>query len=88
MSVIDATGLRCPMPLLKAKQGLNLCNEGELIEVLTTDPQSVRDFNAFIGLTSHELVNYRGIKSGRVVVENSTKENISLDKHCFVIRKV
>ena len=85
---IDATGLRCPMPLLKAKQGLNLCKEYELIEVITTDPQSVRDFNAFVDLTRHELVHYQCIKSEVSVVDKLKRESTSPDKHCFVIRKV
>ena len=54
--VVDARELRCPMPLIKAKQALNAVNSGDTVKVLTTDPQSVRDFQAFAKLSSHELL--------------------------------
>ena len=52
---IDATGLSCPMPLLKMKQALNLANVGEVVMVKVTDSASQRDFSAFIEMTEHEL---------------------------------
>lgn len=52
---VDARGESCPMPLLRAKLQLNNMEEGECVKVLATDAGSVRDFEAFIGLTSHEL---------------------------------
>jgi len=45
--LIDASGLCCPLPLLKAKQGLNRVAPGEVIKVIATDAGSVRDFKAF-----------------------------------------
>ncbi len=53
---LDARGLRCPMPLLKLKQALHGMAVGERIEVLTTDPGSVRDFQAFLRQGGHELL--------------------------------
>ena len=53
---IDARELSCPMPLLKAKQGLKSLNEGQVLELLATDPGSWRDFHSFIELSEHELV--------------------------------
>lgn len=44
---LDARGLACPLPLLKAKQALNKLDAGQLLRVLTTDPGSVRDFKVF-----------------------------------------
>lgn len=55
-NILDATGLRCPMPLLKLKQSLNQLNTGDVLKVITTDGGSVRDFKAYINLTSHELL--------------------------------
>ncbi|MGS2717953.1 sulfurtransferase TusA family protein [Eionea flava] len=55
---IDAKGLSCPLPLLKAKQGLHQVVSGELIRVLTTDAGSVRDFHSFITLTEHRMVEF------------------------------
>ena len=52
---VDARGLACPLPLLKAKQGLNNLAPGDRLQVLTTDPASVRDFHAFAALSCHHL---------------------------------
>ena len=53
--LVDARGESCPMPLLRAKLKLNEMQEGERVKVLATDAGSVRDFEAFISLTPHEL---------------------------------
>jgi len=56
VKIIDAKGLQCPMPLLKAKQGLNSVNVGDVIEVLATDAGSLRDFKVFCEQSSHQLL--------------------------------
>lgn len=56
---IDARGLSCPLPLLKAKQGLHAIEVGESLEVLATDAGSVRDFHAFIELSAHQMVEFK-----------------------------
>ena len=53
---LDARGLNCPMPILKAKQALSQMGAGEVLEVTATDPGSVEDFKAFCRATSNELV--------------------------------
>lgn len=53
---LDARGLVCPLPLLKAKQSLNKMQSGECLRVLATDQGSVRDFRAFADLSGHELI--------------------------------
>lgn len=53
---IDATGLACPMPLLKAKQGLNQLQSGQVLQVLATDPGSERDIPAFCKISGHRLL--------------------------------
>lgn len=55
-STVDASGLNCPMPLLKAKQGLKALASGECLEVIATDPGSVRDFKVFAELSGNELL--------------------------------
>lgn len=52
---LDARGMRCPMPLLKLKQALHGMAAGEVIEVTTTDAGSVRDFQAFLRQSGHDL---------------------------------
>ncbi len=53
---VDARGLRCPLPLLRAKQQLNGCAPGECIEVWATDAGSERDIPAWIALSGQELL--------------------------------
>jgi tRNA 2-thiouridine synthesizing protein A len=53
---IDTRGLNCPLPILKAKKSLNEMQSGQLLKVVSTDPGSVRDFQAFARQTGNELV--------------------------------
>ena len=56
---VDARGLNCPLPILKAKKALSAMASGQLLRVLATDPGSVRDFQAFARQTGNELVEQR-----------------------------
>ena len=53
---LDTRGLNCPLPILKAKKALTEMASGELLKVVSTDPGSVRDFQAFPRQTGNELV--------------------------------
>jgi TusA-related sulfurtransferase len=53
---LDARGLNCPLPILKAKKALTEMLSGEVLKVVATDPGSVRDFQAFARQTGNELV--------------------------------
>ncbi len=53
---LDATGLICPMPVLKARKALTGMQAGEQLEVLTTDPAAPKDFEAFCEATGHLLL--------------------------------
>lgn len=53
---VDASGLSCPMPLLKAKKALNAMDPGQVLHVRATDPGSVRDFEVFCRQSGHELI--------------------------------
>ncbi len=53
---VDARGLNCPLPILKAKKALSELTSGQLLRVLSTDPGSMRDFQAFARQTGNELV--------------------------------
>lgn len=54
--VLDAKGLNCPLPILKAKKALKEVPPGGTLEILATDPGSVADFEAFCRTTGNELV--------------------------------
>lgn len=53
---VDARGLTCPLPILRAKKALSNMQSGEVLKVLATDPGSLRDFQAFARQTGNELV--------------------------------
>jgi len=53
---LDTRGLNCPLPILKAKKALAEMLSGELLRVVSTDPGSMRDFQAFARQTGNELV--------------------------------
>lgn len=68
---VDARQLACPLPLLKAKQGLRNLVVGDLIRVLSTDAGSLKDFVSFTHLTGQ-------------VLEGFYQQD---DYYCFLIRK-
>lgn len=53
---LDASGLNCPLPLLKAKQALNKMPEGKVLKVIATDNGSIRDFKAYTDQSDHKLL--------------------------------
>jgi tRNA 2-thiouridine synthesizing protein A len=68
---VDARGLNCPLPLLKAKKGLNALPAGALLRVLSTDSGSVRDFRVFCE------------QSGNTLLESGERDG----EYVFIIRK-
>jgi tRNA 2-thiouridine synthesizing protein A len=55
---LDAKGLNCPLPILKARKALKDVPDGGTLEILATDPGSVADFEAFCRQTGNELVEH------------------------------
>ena len=53
---LDARGLNCPMPIVKTAQAIKGLASGQLLEVLATDPGSVKDFEAWSKTTGNVLV--------------------------------
>ena len=53
---LDTRGLNCPLPILKAKKALADMVSGEVLKVVSTDPGSLRDFQAFSRQTGNELL--------------------------------
>jgi tRNA 2-thiouridine synthesizing protein A len=58
-ALLDARGLNCPMPILKAQRALRALPPGAALRVLATDPVSVEDFPDFCRSAGHELVESR-----------------------------
>ncbi len=55
-TVLDTTGLLCPLPVLKARRALKAVAPGAVLEVLATDPGAVKDFEHFCQTTGCELL--------------------------------
>ncbi len=55
---LDAKGLNCPLPILKARKALKEVPAGGTLEILATDPGAVADFEAFCRQTGNELVEH------------------------------
>ncbi len=53
---LDARGLNCPLPILRAKKSLNELTTGQILKILATDPGSIKDFAAFAKQTGNELL--------------------------------
>jgi tRNA 2-thiouridine synthesizing protein A len=68
---LDARHLRCPLPLLKAKQALNALRPGQTLRVLATDSGSVRDFHLWTEQSGHGLLSFTEAQ----------------DQYCYVLQK-
>ena len=55
-ATLDARGMNCPLPIIKARKALDGMAAGSTLEVLATDPGSVADFAAFCRMTGHQLL--------------------------------
>jgi len=53
---LDARGLNCPLPILRAKKSINELSAGQVLRIVATDPGSVKDFEAFSKQTGNELL--------------------------------
>jgi tRNA 2-thiouridine synthesizing protein A len=63
---LDASGLNCPLPILRAKKTLAGLEGGQVLRVVATDPGSVKDFEAFAKQTGNELLE-SGEEGGKFV---------------------
>lgn len=55
---LDARGLNCPLPILRAKKSLNDMQSGQVLKIVATDPGSVKDFEAFCKQTGNQLLSH------------------------------
>lgn len=53
---LDASGLNCPLPILRAKKSLSDMERGQTLKIISTDPGSVKDFEAFSKQTNNPLL--------------------------------
>jgi tRNA 2-thiouridine synthesizing protein A len=65
-SELDASGLNCPLPILRAKKAIAALDAGQTLRIIATDPGSVKDFEAFCKQTGNELKS-SGEENGKFV---------------------
>jgi TusA-related sulfurtransferase len=58
---VDARGLNCPLPILKAKKALAALESGQVLKVVCTDTGSLRDFQAFAKQTGNTLIDQQTV---------------------------
>ena len=63
---LDASGLNCPLPILRAKKSIAGLESGQILRIIATDPGSVKDFEAFAKQTGNELLE-SGEEEGKFV---------------------
>jgi tRNA 2-thiouridine synthesizing protein A len=63
---LDATGLNCPLPILRAKKAITGLENGQTLKIIATDPGSVKDFEAFCKQTGNTLLS-SGEEDGKFV---------------------
>jgi len=65
-NALDATGLRCPLPVLRARKAMKDLKPGSVLEVRATDPAAPKDFRAFCEMAGHEFLEER--RDGEVFI--------------------
>lgn len=55
---VDASGLNCPLPLLRLKKGLIECQSGDVIKIIATDPAAHLDIGVYTEQVGHEIVEF------------------------------
>ena len=75
--VLDARGLLCPMPVVKAGKEIRGMKNGEVLKILATDRGAIADFPAWAADTGHELVKWRQEEGGTLVFYVRKKEGES-----------
>lgn len=68
---VDAKGLACPMPIVRAKKALDGMESGQLMELVSTDKGALNDFQAWVNQSSNEMV----------------KHDVANGVYTFIIRK-
>ena len=64
---LDCTGLKCPLPVLKARRAMRAVESGGVLKVLVTDPQAPTDFEHFSETTGHALLSCEAAGEGHAI---------------------
>ncbi len=55
---VDASGLNCPLPLLRLKKALTVVSSGDVVKVIATDPAAHLDFGVYSNQTGHQIIQF------------------------------
>ncbi|MSP28526.1 MAG: sulfurtransferase TusA family protein [Methylococcales bacterium] len=55
---VDASGLQCPLPLLRLKQALMAMTSGDVVKVIATDPAAHLDFGVYTDQAGHQIIEF------------------------------
>jgi len=65
--LVDASGLKCPLPILRAKKALSQMDSGQVLKVITTDQHAIQDFQAFCTQSGNQLEAQEGVAESDAV---------------------
>lgn len=63
---LDTRGMNCPLPILKTRKAINLINSGDILEVTSSDPGSVKDMASFCEQTGNRLLSSNAADSSYI----------------------
>jgi tRNA 2-thiouridine synthesizing protein A len=63
---VDATGLHCPLPLLRLKKALNEIAIGAVVKIIATDPAAHLDIGVYVEQTGHEMLEFLRISENQI----------------------
>lgn len=63
---VDASGLQCPLPLLRLKKALNETTSGAVVKVIATDPAAHLDFGVYVEQTGHEMLTFLRVEQQQI----------------------
>jgi tRNA 2-thiouridine synthesizing protein A len=77
ITLVDASGLKCPLPVLKARKALQSLTDGDKLRVISTDPASPLDFKHFCNSKGHSLISVEEKEESFefVIVKSCSQQN-------------
>ena len=73
---VDASGLNCPLPILRCKKGLSELEAAQVLKIIATDPGSVKDFNAFVRKLDTPFCNSIKMEKPSLFILKSVQTNL------------
>lgn len=72
---LDTSGMKCPLPVLKAQKAMRGLADGDILEVIATDPGALKDFPHFCETQGHDLITSEESETGvyRFVIRKKSK---------------